>query len=161
MTTHHLAQINVARFRAPKDDPVNVDFMAALDRVNGLAEASPGFVWRLVGEGDNAVDVEVAADPRLAVNMSVWEDTPSLAAFAYRQQDHRAVMRLRREWFEPMTTYMALWWVPVGHRPTVDEGLARLALLERLGPTEKAFLFATPFPPPGAAAVFPMPETCD
>jgi heme-degrading monooxygenase HmoA len=161
VTQHHLAQINIARFRAPKTDPANSDFMAALDHVNALAEASPGFIWRLVGAGDNAVDIDVADDPRLAVNLSVWEDMESLAAFAYRNADHRAVMRRRKEWFEPMAVYMALWWVPRGHRPTADEGLAQLALLERLGPTQEAFVFAAPYPAPGQASAAPLLERCD
>ncbi len=44
MTDWHLAQINVARTRAPLDDPLMADFVAALDHVNGLADASDGFI---------------------------------------------------------------------------------------------------------------------
>ena len=162
MAVHHLAQINIGRFRASKDDPANADFMNALDHVNALAEASPGFIWRLTGEGNNAVDVEVTDDPNLAVNMSVWESLDALAAFAYRNPDHRAVMRRRREWFDEMAVYMALWWVPAGHRPTVEEGLRRLAILEANGPSPEAFLFASPFPAPGGGdPVAPVLEACD
>jgi hypothetical protein len=143
----HLAQINVARFLVDKDDPVNADFMAALDHVNAQAEQAPGFCWRLVGEGNDATSIEaVAGDPRLIVNLSVWTDIESLRAFAYRQQDHVAVMRRRREWFEPMATPLALWWVPAGHEPTVAEGMARLAMLKAAGPTPEAFTFARAFP---------------
>ena len=48
---YQVAEINIATFRSPMADPVNADFIANLDRVNALAEAAPGFVWRLVGEG--------------------------------------------------------------------------------------------------------------
>jgi hypothetical protein len=159
--TYHLAQINVGRFRRPIDHPANADFMAALDRVNALADDHPGFVWRLVGEGNNAVDVRAYDDPQMAVNMSVWTDLESLAEFAYRNPDHRAIMRRRREWFERMDTYMALWWVPAGHIPTVAEGRARLDTLARLGPSPEAFLFHRPFPAPGAnATVDPVLDEC-
>ncbi|NER84863.1 MAG: DUF3291 domain-containing protein, partial [Leptolyngbya sp. SIO1D8] len=35
--------------------------------------------------------------------------------------------------------HQALWWVPVGHEPTVEEALAKLAVLDRLGPGPAAF----------------------
>ena len=121
---YHLAQVNIGRFRKPVEDPANADFMNALDHVNALAEASPGFVWRLKGEGNNATDLKPYDDPNIAVNMSVWESVEALGAFVYRNMDHRGVMRRRREWFEEMPVYMALWWVPVGHEPTVEEAKA-------------------------------------
>ena len=141
-----LAQINIARFLLPKEHPTNLPFMEALDDVNATAEASPGFLWRLVGDGNNATDVEAAPeDPRLIVNMSVWTDIASLGAFAYRNSAHVAVFRRKREWFEPMDVSLALWWVPVGHRPNVAEGMARIAALAATGPSLIAFTFKTPF----------------
>lgn len=73
MTTSdwHLAQLNVGRVLAPTDSPVLADFMAALDRINALAERSPGFVWRLQGDNGNATDILPTEDPRFLVNMSV------------------------------------------------------------------------------------------
>ncbi len=150
MSTFELAQINVARFIRDKDDPANEPFMAALDHVNARAEASPGFVWRLKDDSNNATDVEaVPGDTRFIVNMSVWRDMAALAAFAYRQSDHVAVFRRRHEWFEPMETSVALWWVPVGHRPSVEEGMAKLAMLAANGPTPEGFTFRAPFAAPG------------
>jgi hypothetical protein len=149
MSNHELAQINIARFLLPKDHPNNAPFMAALDDVNAHAEASPGFVWRLKGDGNDATDIEaVPGDPRLIVNMSVWRDIAALAAFAYRQREHAAVMRRRREWFEPMEPSLALWWIKAGHRPTVEEGVAKIKTLAAHGPTRDAFTFHTPFPAP-------------
>ena len=42
---YHLAQVNIARMRAPLDHPLMTDFVAQLDRINALADATPGFVW--------------------------------------------------------------------------------------------------------------------
>jgi hypothetical protein len=150
MTKYHLAQINIGRLRAPVDDPMIADFAANLDRINALADASSGFVWRLVGEGGNATDIQPDADdPLLAVNMSVWENPAALGAFVYRSA-HQPIMRRRAEWFEKLELYMALWWVPVGHRPSVEEGMGRIETLRRLGPTAQAFTFRDIFPAPDA-----------
>lgn len=160
MSGFHLAQINVGRFLAPVDDPLIADFVANLDRINAIADEDPGFVWRLKGEGNNATDLQpVPDDPLFAINMSVWKSLDALAGFVYRT-DHRGVMRRRREWFEHMDTYMALWWVPVGHIPEPQEGLARLQTLERLGPTAEAFSFRYPFPAPDAPPVAPILDEC-
>ncbi|HVY88910.1 MAG TPA: DUF3291 domain-containing protein, partial [Hyphomonadaceae bacterium] len=78
---HHLAQINIGRFRLPPENPANADFMSALDGVNTIAESSPGFIWRLKGEGsNNATDIRAFDDPMMALNMSVWESVEQLAA---------------------------------------------------------------------------------
>jgi len=161
MTGYHLAQINIGRLRAPVDDPMIADFKANLDRINALADASPGFVWRLVGEGGNATDIQPDADdPLLAINMSVWESPAALGAFVYRS-DHQPIMRRRAEWFEKLELYMALWWVPVGHRPSVEEGMGRIETLRRLGPTAQAFTFRDIFPAPDAdEAPSPVLDEC-
>ncbi len=159
-TRYHLAQVNIGRFRKPVEDPANADFMNALDHVNALAEASPGFVWRLTGEGNNATDLKPYDDPNIAVNMSVWESVDALAAFVYRNMDHRGVMRRRREWFEETPVYMALWWIPAGAVPTVEEAKAKLALLEKLGPTAEAFTFKQPFAAPSGDDVAPVLDEC-
>jgi hypothetical protein len=161
MANYHLAQINVARFTLPKDHPDNAGFMAALDPVNAQADFAPGFVWRLVGEGNDAISIDaVPDDPRLAVNMSVWTDLDSLAEFVYRQPDHLAFMRRRREWLEKMDIYMALWWVPAGHVPSVADGLAKVALLAEQGPNPEAFTFRQPFAAPDGTPAHPQLDEC-
>lgn len=153
MTTSdwHLAQLNVGRVLAPTDSPVLADFMAALDRINALAERSPGFVWRLQGDNGNATDILPTEDPRFLVNMSVWRSIEALFAFVYRS-DHTAIMARRRDWFEkPVEAYQVLWWVPAGRLPTVDEALARLKHLQTQGPSAHAFTFKEHYPPPSAA----------
>ena len=73
MTRFHLAQFNIARtFATSVEDPVLADFVARLDDVNALAEASPGFVWRLQDESGNATSIDAFDDPRMIVNLSVW-----------------------------------------------------------------------------------------
>lgn len=158
---YHLAQVNIGRFIKPVEDPANADFVNALDHVNALAEASPGFVWRLTGDGNNATDIKpFPDDPNMAINMSVWESVDALAAFVYRNMDHRGVMRRRREWFEERQVYMALWWIPAGTLPTIEDAKEKLALLERLGPTAAAFTFRQPFAAPSGDDVAPVLDEC-
>lgn len=160
MTAYHLAQINIGRLRAHIDDPMIADFKNNLDRINALAEATPGFVWRLVGDGNDATDVLAFPDPLMAINMSVWETPAELGAFVYRS-GHIAFMRRRAEWFEKMAVSQALWWVPVGHRPAPAEGVERLEALRRNGPTPYAFTFRDIFPAPGTAeAPLPILDEC-
>ena len=148
MAGWQIAQMNVATAVEFLDHPLLADFVAQLDEVNALAEASPGFVWRLTGDGGNATDIHTSADPRFIVNMSVWASVEQLFDFAYKSA-HRLVMARRREWFaKPDGAYQVLWWVSEGHAPTVEEGLARLAKLNAEGPTPEAFTFKARFPTP-------------
>ncbi len=123
--------------------------MALLDPVNAIADQAPGFVWRLQTEEGNATSIPVLGDDRLIVNMSLWESIDQLADFVYRS-GHVAVMRRRREWFERVKVFMALWWVPAGLLPTVSEAEERLEHLRAHGPTAHAFTFRQRFPAPGA-----------
>jgi hypothetical protein len=144
-----LAQINVGRLVAPSDDARVRPFMDALDRINALADGSPGFVWRLQGDSGNATDIQTTDDPLFIVNMSVWEDADALFHFVYRSA-HTPEMARRREYFGRFEgAYQALWWIPAGHVPTIDEGLSRLWRLDRYGPSRQAFTFKTRFAEPG------------
>jgi len=153
----HLAQMNIALPREPLDAPLLRAFVEQLDPVNAVADASPGFVWRLQDEGGNATAIRAFEDDRLIVNMSVWESLEALRAFVYSNRAHLDVMRRRREWFEKMAElFVVLWWVPAGHIPAVAEAEERLTLLRAAGPSPDAFTFRAQFPPPGesdAAAV--------
>jgi hypothetical protein len=157
-----LAQVNVGRLRAPVDTPLLAGFMAALDPVNAMADAAPGFVWRLQTEDGNATAVRAfewdqAGSAGVIMNMSVWESVETLAAFVY-SQEHRRVLRRRREWFERMeVAHAALWWVPRGHIPTTGEAEDRIRHLRSRGPTPRAFTLRTHFPPPGSADSRPLP----
>jgi hypothetical protein len=144
-----LAQINVGRLVAPRGDAGVAPFFEALDRINALADAAPGFVWRLQDEAGNATGLRPTDDPLFIVNMSVWANAEALFAFVYRS-GHAPEMARRREYFERFEgAYQALWWVPAGHVPSIDEGLARLWRLDRYGATSQAFTFKSRFPAPG------------
>lgn len=148
MAGHHLAQLNVARALAPPESAVMADFMAALDPINALADAAPGFVWRLQTEEGNATSVHAFADDLILLNMSVWESPDALAEYVYRSA-HRDVMIRRRQWFEKFPeAYQVLWWVPAGHIPSTEEAIERLQLLQKAGPGPEAFTFRLQFPPP-------------
>ncbi len=149
MSGWQLAQTNVGRLVAPKHDDRVAGFFSELDRINALAEASAGFVWRLTGEGNDATDLQPTPDPLFIVNISVWENPDALFAYVYRTA-HTTLMASRRAWFERFDgAFQALWWVPAGHRPTVDEALSRLWMLDRYGPSEHAFTFKSRHPAPG------------
>lgn len=161
MSGYHLAQINILRFKRQKADSANADFMDALDPVNALADEAPGFIWRLVGDGNDAVDIDpVPDDPRLAVNMSVWDDVQSLGDFVYRNPEHLAIMRRRKEWAEQIEVYQALWWIPIGHIPSVEEGFGKIDLLEQRGATADAFTFRHPFDAPDGKPATPVLDEC-
>ena len=145
----HLAQVNIGLPLEPLDSELLREFVEALDPVNALADSSPGFVWRLQTEDGNATAICAFDDDRLIVNMSVWESLEALRAFVYTS-GHTDVMRRRREWFHKLDSYMALWWVPEGHVPTVAEAEERLHMLETLGPTPAAFTFRRHFTPDAA-----------
>ncbi len=145
MSRFHLAQINVGRTIAPLEDPRLAGFVERLDDINALADCSPGFVWRLQSDSGSATDIILTPDPNFIVNMSVWDSIESLFAYVYKT-DHTRVMALRRQWFEkPSGAFMALWWVPAGSLPSAEEGLRRVELLDRKGPTAEAFTFKMPF----------------
>lgn len=145
--SYHLAQLNIAHIRFAVDDPAVADFVAGLDRINALAEVTSGFVWRLKSESGNATDIRAFDDPRLLVNMSVWESIDALRAYVY-QSGHVDFLRRRKEWFyTPETPFQVLWWVAAGHIPTLDEAKERLEYLTIHGPTSHAFTFRVPFPP--------------
>jgi len=152
MPQWHVAQMNVGTLLHPTDDPRIAEFMNGLDRVNAMADAAPGFVWRLQSAQGNATDIKVSANPLFIVNMSVWQDVEALFDFVYRTA-HRDVMVKRRNWFEkPAGAYQVLWWITAGSIPSVEQGLERLSRLDRNGASPHAFDFRQKFAPPGDVA---------
>jgi hypothetical protein len=160
MTAYHLAQVNIALPKEPLDSALLADFVAALEPINALAETSPGFAWRLQGDGDDLTSLRGFDDDRILINMSTWESLDALADFVYKSA-HTTVMRERRKWFVSMReAFLVLWWVPAGHHPTVREAEERLACLRLHGPTPFAFTIKQPFPPPGVAGVDARHDVC-
>jgi Domain of unknown function (DUF3291) len=150
MSGYELAQLNIGIIKGAMDSPLMANFAAGLVRINALAEASPGFIWRLQTEDGDATAIRPFENENMLVNMSVWRDLESLSRYVYNSA-HVELMRRRREWFERMpAAFLVLWWVPRGHRPSIAEALARLQLLRSEGPSAAAFTFRQAFAPPDA-----------
>ena len=131
MSDFELAQLNIGAIRAPIDSPLMADFADNLETINALADASPGFVWRLQTEAGDATAIRPFDAPNILLTMSVWQDVESLNRYVYSSA-HLEFIRRRREWFEPMTeASLVLWWVAKGHRPSIVEAIAKLELLQR------------------------------
>jgi hypothetical protein len=138
-TTQHLAELNIGRIRYPLDDPRMADFANNLALVNGLAERSQGFVWRYTDESGSAVNTRPFDDPLIIVNVSVWETVEALERYVW-QTVHKRFYGRRHEWFDKFEgPYFVMWWVPVGHRPTMQEAIERLNHLKHQGPSNHAF----------------------
>ena len=143
--TRHLAELNVGRLVAPTDDPRVAEFMANIDRVNGLGKRMPGFVWMMEGSGapgTGNTEAMIGDDPQFVSNLTVWEDVASLERFVWGTL-HKQFYDRRADWFEVMgAQHFVMWWIDAGHRPTLAEGLERLADLTAHGPSERAFGWA-------------------
>jgi heme-degrading monooxygenase HmoA len=148
---YQLAQANVAYALAPHDDPRMAEYMARLDEINQLADASPGFVWRYLTDSRDPAQREFD-DPRVLFNMSVWDSIEALHAYTYRTA-HAEVYAARKRWFADVKALvgghaLAMWWIPRGELPTVADAKERLAAIVANGPTERAFTFKQRFAPP-------------
>ena len=147
MPSYHLAQVNIGRMKGDLDSPVMADFVARLDEINALADQSPGFVWRLQTEAGNATYLRPYDDDRILFNLSVWERVDALKTYVYHTA-HAELLKNRRAWFEQFDgSWLALWWVPAGHIPGIDEAKKRLAHLEAHGPSHFAFTFKKLYAP--------------
>jgi len=138
----YLAQFNIAEALDSMDSPVMADFINNTDRINALADAQPGFVWRLKGEySDDSYSIKAFDNDLMLVNMSVWKDRQSLFDYVYNT-GHVEIFKRRKEWFQKMPKmHMVLWYVEEDHIPTVDEGIERLEHLREHGESEHAFSF--------------------
>jgi hypothetical protein len=136
-----VAQVNIAFPREPVDSPALAEFAANLEPVNALADAAPGFVWRLQDSSGDATSIRAFDDERLIINMSVWESIETLWRFVYDGR-HLEIMRRRREWFTRIAeSHLALWWIPAGEIPAIADAEARVDHLRARGPTPFAFTF--------------------
>ena len=139
---YHLAELNVGRLLAPTDDPRVAEFMGALDRVNGLGKRMPGFVWMMEGSGEPGTgntEAKIDGDAQFVSNLTIWESAETLENFVFGTV-HRLFYERRAEWFEVLgKMHFVMWWVPVGHKPSLEEALARLAHLQANGDTDRAF----------------------
>ena len=133
------------------DDPMIDDFRENLAPINALAEASPGFVWRLQDDSGNATSIKPFGGDLEIINLTVWESIDALADFTYRTA-HTEFLRRRRDFFEAASEpILCLWWIPEGTIPTIEDAIARLEHLRANGPTPTAFTFRQRFEPGDAA----------
>lgn len=150
MSTFHLAQLNIAKLLAPLDSPLLADFVANLERINAIADQSPGFVWRLQGDSGDATEFDYFG-PEVIVNLTVWQDIESLRNYVYHSA-HIEVLRRKKEWFSKMSeAHMVMWWIPAGHHPSLEEAAEKLKHLQHFGATPAAFTFKTSYPAPSAS----------
>ena len=148
----HLAQVNIGKILGPIDSPVMAEFVANLDRINALAENSEGFLWRLKDDSNSATSIKVYNDDLIIVNMSVWEHLENLFQYVYHSA-HVEIFKRRKEWFEKMSEmHMVLWYVPAGHKPSVNEAVEKLNFLRKNGETPLAFTFKKRFTAEEAAS---------
>ncbi len=136
---HHLAELNVGRLLTAPDDPLVDEFMRNIDRINGLGKRMPGFVWMMESEGaEGNTGTKIDGDERYVPNLTVWEDVASLETFVWGTV-HKQFYERRREWFEKLEMHFVMWWVPVGHNPTLEDALKRLDARREHGDSENAF----------------------
>jgi Domain of unknown function (DUF3291) len=89
--------------------------------------------------GTGNTEVKIAGDPQFVSNLTVWDSVETLEQFVWNTV-HRSFYARRAEWFEVLgSMHFVMWWVPAGHRPTLDEALERLAHKERHGDSDHAF----------------------
>lgn len=148
-SNYHIAEINIARMKGVDiQDPIMKEFVDNLDAVNQVAEKSEGFVWRLKDESNNATSLNPYQDEQILINVSVWDSIEALEVFMYRTF-HADFLKRRKEWFTSFgTAHTAMWWIPAGHIPTLQEATAKLAQLQTQGPSPEVFDFRTKFPAP-------------
>lgn len=150
---YHLAQVNIARARAPMDHPLMRGFVEQLAPINALAEASPGFVWRLQTEEGDATSIQAFDDPQIIVNLSLWESLEALRDYVYAGP-HLELLKQRKEWMEKVDgPSLALWWLPAGQLPTLEDARRALQSLAEKGSTAEAFSFARPFATPSTQSL--------
>ncbi len=135
----HLAQFNIGRMTYDLDDPRMADFIRGIDMLNRIADQSDGFIWKYETGVGGVVEGAVDGDPRMLVNLTVWENLETLQHFVWNTL-HKHFLKRKADWFNALDrANFVMWWIPIGHRPTLDEAQDKLALLRAEGPSEKAF----------------------
>ena len=149
MQQYNIAEINIAKIKGVDiNDPIMKEFVDNLDGVNAIAESSSGFVWRLKDESNNATSINPYNDEQIIINISVWESIEALEHFMYKTF-HSNFLKRRKEWFQTFgKVSTAMWWIPNGQVPTIEESVEKLDYLQKNGSTELVFDFKNKFPAP-------------
>jgi len=152
MSQYFIAEINIAKMKGVDiNDPIMKEFVENLDAVNQIAEKSEGFVWRLKDENNNATSLNPYNDETIIINVSVWKSIETLENFMYRTF-HSDFLKRRKEWFLTYgSAHTAMWWIPEGHIPTMQEAVDKLSFLQTNGPSPNSFDFRHKFPAPSVS----------
>jgi hypothetical protein len=152
MSHYFIAEINIAKMKGVDiNDPIMKEFVENLDAVNQIAEKSEGFVWRLKDENNNATSLNPYNDETIIINVSVWKSIETLENFMYRTF-HSDFLKRRKEWFLTYgSAHTAMWWIPEGHIPTMQEAVDKLSFLQTNGPSPNSFDFRHKFPAPSVS----------
>ena len=144
---HHLAVLNIGRLKHPLESEESAEFVAALGPINTIAEATPGFVWRLTnedGQSSSYVPLPGVDDPLVIANYSIWTNLESLKHYVTKS-GHGAYLRRRREWFEAAQEATTVcWWIPANTIPSLADAYARLIKLRTEGPSSDGWPITAP-----------------
>ena len=135
-----LAELNISKWKVDPVSDAARGFVDYVERVNGLAEHSPGFVWRLEDEQrDKDGKNPVCEDNDTLMTLSVWETAQDLEHFVWKTL-HKRIYNQKEQWFSQMTSHtLVMWWVEPGHLPGLDEAKQRLDHLDVNGDSDHAF----------------------
>jgi hypothetical protein len=134
-----LAQFNIGHMTYDLDDPRAADFLGGIDMLNRIAERSDGFVWKYETGTGVVVSDDVDDDPRILVNLTVWDNAEALRHYVWNTL-HKHFLKRRAEWFRPLErAHFVMWWIPAGHRPDLAEARAKLEQLRLHGASLAAF----------------------
>lgn len=149
MKKYYIAEINIAKMKGVNiNDPLMKEFVDNLDIINQIAENSHGFVWRLKDENNNATSLNPYEDEQIIINVSVWKSIETLEVFMYKSL-HSEFLKRRKEWFMKYgSAHTAMWWIPEGHIPTLEEAVEKLDYLQKNGASADSFDFRNKFPAP-------------
>jgi len=138
----HLAQLNIAKPKYANDDPRFAEFMDNLERINGLGESMPGFVWIHKDDSGHAMDMPTPfsyGGQEAAANLTVWETPEDLEHFVWNTV-HNQFYKKKENWFKNMSSnHFVMWCIEEGHLPTLEEAKLRLDYLDQHGDTDFAF----------------------
>ena len=115
------------------------EFEGALDRIYGLAERHPGFIWRIPDEDIATQLAQHGFDHKTSATVSVWRSYEDLRNYTY-QSEHGTFLKRASEWFEAVSgPQLVIWNVEENEKPDFSEAMKRLEFLRSNGPSPEAF----------------------
>lgn len=137
-----IAEFNWGRLLHDWTDKRVQPFVEGLERVNRLAERSPGFIWRMPDDEMETSQLgPPLSDHRVASTLSVWRSSEDLQKFVFNSL-HGSFLKRGSEWFEVTDApRYVLWPVDPAHRPGMEEGLNKIRHLEQHGASPECFDF--------------------